>query len=151
MTNYIKRFSILFFIVSSGLFANEGENLKDDIKNEESKDKEVFIEELVEDYEEIPGFFITYRDPKTNKIFLKINQNQLGKEFIYFAHVLDSVVTTGNVRGSYTDKGIFKIEKDFENLRFTRVLTNYVFDEESPLKRSKGANTSDSTFKVDVP
>tara|TARA_Y200000002_G_scaffold210386_1_gene173548 strand:- start:2172 stop:4667 length:2496 start_codon:yes stop_codon:yes gene_type:complete len=148
MTNYIKRFSILFFIVSSGLFANEGENLKDDIKNEESKDKEVFIEELVEDYEEIPGFFITYRDPKTNKIFLKINQNQLGKEFIYFAHVLDSVVTTGNVRGSYTDKGIFKIEKDFENLRFTRVLTNYVFDEESPLKRSKGANTSDSTFKV---
>ena len=73
MTNYIKRFSILFFIVSSGLFANEGENLKDDIKNEESKDKEVFIEELVEDYEEIPGFFITYRDPKTNKIFLKIN------------------------------------------------------------------------------
>ena len=44
MTNYIKRFSILFFIVSSGLFANEGENLKDNIENEESKDKEVFIE-----------------------------------------------------------------------------------------------------------
>ena len=52
------------------------------------------------------------------------------------------------MRGSYIDEGVFKIEKDYENLRFSRVLTNYVFDEGSPLARSKGANISDSTFQV---
>ena len=51
-----------------------------------AKEKETFIEEMVEDYEEIPGFFTTYRDPETNQIYLKINEEQLEKEFIYFAH-----------------------------------------------------------------
>ena len=54
----------------------------------------------------------------------------------------------GKVKGSYLDEGVFKIEKDFNNLRFSRVLTNYFFDEASPLAKSEGANVSDSTFKV---
>ena len=68
-----------------------------------------------------------------NQIFLKITKDQLKREFIYFAHVLNGIASTGNVKGSYTDEGIFKIEKDFNKLRFSRILTNYSFDKDNPL------------------
>ena len=143
--NLIKCFA-LFLIIAQGLMAEE--ETESVIEEDKDSEEEIYIEELVEEYDEIPGFFLTYRDPETNQIFLKISDDQLKKEFIYFAHSLNGVATSGKVRGSYIDEGVFKIEKDYENLRFSRVLTNYVFDEGSPLARSKGANISDSTFQV---
>ena len=141
-------FLILFGISWQITFAEE---ISKDVKGESSEGdekEEIYIEELTEDYERIDGFLTLFRDNETNKIFLKINENQLGKEFIYFAHALNGLTTTGKFTGGYVDNGIFKIEKDFENLRFIRVLTNYSFDEESPLNKSKGSNVSDSTFHV---
>jgi hypothetical protein len=143
--NLIKGFA-LFLIIAQGLIAEE--ETETVIEEDNDSEEEIYIEELVEDYDEIPGFFLTYRDPETNQIFLKISDDQLKKEFIYFAHSLNGVAASGKVKGSYIDEGVFKIEKDYENLRFSRVLTNYVFDEGSPLARSRGANISDSTFQV---
>ena len=140
---------LIFFGISWQItFAEE---ISKDVKEESSEGEEkeeIYIEELTEDYERIDGFLTLFRDNETNKIFLKIDENQLGKEFIYFAHALNGLTTTGKFTGGYVDNGIFKIEKDFENLRFIRVLTNYSFDEESPLNKSKGSNVSDSTFHV---
>ena len=42
-------------------FAEEATKTADE-ENELEETNEVFLEELVEDYEEIPGFFITFRD-----------------------------------------------------------------------------------------
>ena len=94
------------------------------------------------------GFFYNIQRSKDKSSFLKITNNQLKSEFIYFAHALNGVASVGKVKGSYLDEGVFKIEKDYNNLRFSRVLTNYFFDETSPLAKSEGANVSDSTFKV---
>ena len=115
---------------------------------ESSTEDETYIEEFVEDFEAIPGFFKAYRDLESNKVFLEIEKDQLNKEFIYFAHILNGTAISGMVKGSYVDEGIFSIEKDFETLRFNRVLTKFVFDDDSPLQRSQGANTSNSTFSV---
>ena len=139
----------IFLLLSSQVLVAEEEKStteNEDVASEE--EKKVSIEELVEDFDEIPGFFTTFRDPKTNKVFLKITNNQLRSEFIYFAHALNGIASVGKVKGSYLDEGVFRIEKDFNNLRFSRVLTNYFFDEASPLAKSEGANVSDSTFKV---
>ena len=146
MTNKTFKYLLILAIFSNFMVAED--STKPEEENKAKEKQETFIEEMVEDYEEIPGFFTTYRDPETNQIYLKINEKQLEKEFIYFAHSLNSVVSTGKVKGSYIDKGIFKIEKDYDNLRFIRVLTNFTFDENNPLQRSEGANTSDSTFAV---
>ena len=145
--NHLKAFScksvlILFILFNPYLFA------EDESSDKEKEKEEVYIEEMVKEYEELKGFFISYRDPKTNEIFLKINKDQLNKEFIYFSHVINGVVAARRNKGSYLDNGIFKIEKDIDNLRFIRVLTNYTFEEESPLAKSKGTNISDSTFRV---
>ena len=77
--NHLKAFScksvlILFVLFNPYLFA------EDDSSDQEKEKEEVYIEEMVKEYEELKGFFISYRDPKTNKIFLKINKDQLNKE-----------------------------------------------------------------------
>ena len=141
-------FLILLGISWQIAFAEEISKDVEEESSEEAEIEEIYIEELTEDYERIDGFLTLFRDNETNKIFLKIDENQLGKEFIYFAHALNGLTTTGKFTGGYVDNGIFKIEKDFENLRFIRVLTNYSFDASSPLSKSKGSNVSDSTLHV---
>ena len=141
-------FLILLGISWQIAFAEEISKDAEEESSEEAEIEEIYIEELTEDYERIDGFLTLFRDNETNKIFLKIDENQLGKEFIYFAHALNGLTTTGKFTGGYVDNGIFKIEKDFENLRFIRVLTNYSFDASSPLSKSKGSNVSDSTLHV---
>ena len=146
-----KTYTLLLILFGISWQITFAEEISKDVKEESSEGEEkeeIYIEELTEDYERIDGFLTLFRDNETNKIFLKIDENQLGKEFIYFAHALNGLTSTGKFTGGYVDNGIFKIEKDFENLRFIRVLTNYSFDEESPLNKSKGSNVSDSTFHV---
>ena len=148
MKNHFIKLFILIFVFALGLSAEEMPEITGDSGITDEEEKEVYIEEFVEDYEEIKGFFVTYRDPESNQIFLKINKDQLKKEFIYFAHVTNGIASTGKVKGSYADEGVFKIEKDFNNLRFSRVLTTFYYDENNPLSRSKGTNLSNSTFQV---
>ena len=148
--NVIKAFSyksllLPLLLLIPYLFAEEESS---DVDKDKEEKKEIYIEEIVEEFEELEGFFISYRDPKTNDIYLKIKKDQLDKEFIYFSHVINGVVAARRNKGSYLDNGVFKIEKDIENLRFIRVLTNYIFDENTPLAKSKGTNISNSTFKV---
>jgi len=146
--NHLKVFSdktllIIFLLLNPYLLAEEESS-----DSEKKEKEEVYIEEMVEEFEELKGFFVSYRDPKTNDIYLKIKKDQLDEEFIYFSHVVNGVVAARRNKGSYLDNGVFRIEKDIENLRFIRVLTSYAFDEGTPLAKSKGTNMSDSTFKV---
>ena len=68
--NHFKTYSnkavlIIFLFLSPYLLTNEE---SPDSKKEE--EKEVYIEEIVKEFEELKGFFVTYRDPKTNDIYL---------------------------------------------------------------------------------
>ena len=75
---------IIFLFLSPYLLTNE-----ESPNSEKEEEKEVYIEEIVKEFEELKGFFVTYRDPKTNDVYLKIKQDQLNEEFIYFAHVMN--------------------------------------------------------------
>ena len=123
MKNHLIRLLFLLLLVTQGLATEEKtEANQEETVSAEDEEKETYIKDLVEDYEESLGFFVTYKDPETNQIFLKISKDQLKKEFIYFAHVINGVASTGKVKGSYTDEGVFKIIKDFNKLRFSRIL-----------------------------
>ena len=77
MKNHLIRLFILLFIVTQGLVAEEKLEPveQDSVAGEE--EKETFIKDLVKDYEETLGFFVTYRDPESNQIFLKITEDQV--------------------------------------------------------------------------
>ena len=141
LKTFLNNSLLALLLLSPYLYAEEESSDKE-------KEEEIYIEEMVEEFEELKGFFVSFRDPKTNDIYLKIKKDQLDEEFIYFSHVVNGVVAARRNKGSYLDNGVFRIEKDIENLRFIRVLTSYAFDEGTPLAKSKGTNMSDSTFKV---
>ena len=148
MKLYLKTFLFLLGFMAQSILSEVPAEDSSKESAPETEEKEIYIQEITEEYEKSDGFLTIFRDNETNKVFLEINHDQLGKEFIYFAHVLNGLTTTGKFTGGYVDNGIFKIEKDYETLRFVRVLTNYSFDEDSPLINSKGSNISDSTFHV---
>ena len=113
---------------------------------EEEEKEEEYIKDITKEFSKYEGFFEAYQDTETSAIYLVVDEEQLNKEFIYFAHVVDGVVASRRNRGSYLDNGIFKIEKYFDTLRLSRINTAFSLDERTALSRSSGANISDSVL-----
>ena len=132
--NLLFRIALIGFL-SISIFADE-DNKKDD--------KDDGIESFLEDLVHFPGLIDVYRNDDDGKVYFLIKKNQLEKEFIYFAHILDGIVEVGTWRGNYLDNGIIKFKKYFDQIRIDRVNTAYVFDEINPLSKSKNANISNS-------
>ena len=67
--NHLKAFScksvlMVFLILNPYLYAeNESSN------PEKEEEKKVYIEEMVKEYEELEGFFASFRDPETNELY----------------------------------------------------------------------------------
>ena len=111
-------------------------------KEEDKEELRTFLEELTL----YPGLLETYRNNDNGKVYLLLKKEQLDKEYIYFAHILDGIVEAGTWRGNYLDNGIIKFIKYFDQIRIDRINTAYVFDEKSPLKNSENANISNSVI-----
>jgi len=141
--NLIIRIVLIGFL-STSIFSDK--DIKNDKSNEDS------LETFLEDLTYFPGLFNTYRNNEDGKIYLLIKEDQLEKEFIYFAHILDGIVEAGTWRGNYLDNGIIKFTKYFDQIRIDRVNTAYVFDENHPLSKTNNANISNSlidSIKID--
>ena len=136
-----------FFNLTSIVFAEES-NESDPAKEESQEDKKKSLEFVVKEFNLFEGFIKTYQDPKTSSIYFSIKEDQLNKEFIYFAHVSDGVVAARRNRGSYLDNGVFRFERHFESIRLIRVNTAFSMDSSTALSKSSGANISNSVIKV---
>ncbi len=131
----------LFFRIAFILFLSISIFADDDTKKE---DKDDGLEAFLEDLTHFPGLIDVYRNDDDGKVYFLIKKDQLEKEFIYFAHILDGIVEAGTWRGNYLDNGIIKFMKYFNQIRIERVNTAYVFDKTNPLSKSKNANISNS-------
>ena len=131
-------------LMAVGIISAEEEIIEAEV--EEVEEVEEYIQDLIKDFSRFEGFFEAYQDPETSDIYLVIEEEQLNKEFIYFAHVIDGVVASRRNKGSYLDNGIFKIEKYFDTLRLSRINTSFTLNKNTALSRSSGANISDSVL-----
>ena len=112
------------------------------------KDKPVFksVKEVADKCKKYSGLFNIYQDTTTGKTYLEITEDKIGKEYIYFAYVLDGVVDAGYARGGFKDNAVFKIERYFDRIDFTLRNTNYYFDSTNALSKSKDANINQPLF-----
>ncbi len=90
----------------------------------------------------IEGLFTFYQDTTSGSTKMVINEDQIGKEFIYWGHTVDGVVPVGHFRGNYRDNKIFRIERNFDRIEFVVQNTRFHFDEDNPLSRAADANIS---------
>src|SRR5690625_4015495 len=90
------------------------------------------------------GLFDIYQDTTNGSVKFAIQEDQLGKEFIYFGVTRDGVLDAGHFRGQYRDNKIIRIDRYFDRIEFVHVNNQYYFDEESELSRASRANISDA-------
>ncbi len=120
--------------------------LKDTVVKKETKPAFKTIKEVTEKCKKTNGLFPIYQDTTTGKTYIEIAEDKIGKEYIYFAYVLDGYLDAGYARGGYKDNAIFKIVKYFDRIDFVLQNTNYYFNEANDLSKAKDANINQSLF-----
>lgn len=101
------------------------------------------ISEVTEKLTKIEGLFPMYQDSVTGKSYIEINENQLGKEFIYFMYVLDGVTESGYHRGAYRANEVISFQKAFDKIEIKFNNTKFYFDPKSELSKAAKANINE--------
>src|SRR5690625_1504247 len=73
------------------------------------------------------GLFDIYQDTTNGSVKFAIQEDQLGKEFIYFGVTRDGVLDAGHFRGQYRDNKIIRIDSYFNRIEFVHVTNHYYF------------------------
>lgn len=92
------------------------------------------------------GLFPIYQDTSTGAAYLLIKQNQLDKEYIYFAYSENGVVQAGHYRGNYRDNEVFSIRKRYQSIEWVKENTSFYFDSSSAIFKARKANISPSVL-----
>lgn len=110
------------------------------------KPKTKTIADLTKKSKKIEGLFTIYQDTVTGAVKMVIKEDQLNKDFIYFAQIADGVTEAGSFRGSYRGSSIFHVKKYFNKIEIVAPNTNFYFDPDNAISRAAEANTSDATI-----
>ena len=100
------------------------------------------IEDATSGHVAMEGLFTVFQDTTDGSTKMLINEDQIGREFIYWGHTVDGVPRVGHFRGNYRDNKIFSIQRYFDRIEFVQENTSFHFDEDSPLSRASDANIS---------
>ena len=96
----------------------------------------------------VDGLFSLYQDTANGSLHMVIKKDQVGKEYIYFMHVVDGVTSAGSFRGAFANNDVFSIRKNYNKIEFVTQNTAFYFDPSSPLARAASANISPAVISV---
>ena len=94
------------------------------------------------------GLFAVYQDTTNGSLMMLVSKDKVGKEFIYFTHVVDAPVAAGAFRGAFANNNVFKVEKHFNRLEFVTQNPSFWFDNGHALARAASANISPAVVAV---
>jgi hypothetical protein len=106
------------------------------------------IASTVKSMKKMDGLFAIYQDTTTGSLMMSVPKTKIGKEFIYFTHVVDAPVAVGAFRGAFGTNNTFKIDKQFNKLAFITQNPSYWFDSGHALSRAASANISPAVVAV---
>ncbi len=112
-------------------------------------DKKKDIASFTKSATHYPGLFAIYQDTTNGDLMMKINPEQLGKEFIYFSQVADGAGASGYFRGAYRGSKVFKVVKYFDRIEFQIENTSYYFDQNNAISKSAEANLNKPSVVVE--
>ena len=137
----MKKYFLLITFFSVGVLTSQKKKEDDTTKKEKT---EKTIADLTKSSKKISGLFTIYQDTISGSIKMVVRENQLNKDFIYFSQIADGVTEAGSYRGSYQGSTIFNLRRYFNKIEIVAPNTNFYFDPENTLSKSKNANTSDA-------
>ena len=106
------------------------------------------IASVVKPMKKNEGLFTIYQDTTNGSLMMLVSKNKIGKEFIYFTHVVDAPVVAGPFRGAFANNNVFKVEKHFNRIEFVTQNPSFWFDSGHALARAASANISPAVVAV---
>jgi hypothetical protein len=94
------------------------------------------------------GLFTIYQDTTNGSLMMSVPKSKIGKEFIYFTHVVDAPVAAGAFRGAFGSNNVFAVQKHFNRLEFVTQNPGFWFDSGNALSRAASANISPAVVAV---
>ena len=82
------------------------------------------------------GLFAIYQDTTNGSLMMSISKDKIGREFIYFTHVVDAPVAVGAFRGAFGTNNVFTVQKHFNRLEFVTQNPSFWFDNGHALARA---------------
>jgi hypothetical protein len=107
------------------------------------------IAQLTEDSERVDGLFTLFRNKKTGAVHLLIKQDQLNKEFIYFAQADNGVVQSGYFRGDYLVNEVISVRRHYDRIELVAENTKFYFDPANAVSRAADANRINAILAVE--
>jgi hypothetical protein len=106
------------------------------------------IASVVKPMKKIDGLFAIYQDTTNGSLMMTVPKSRIGKEFIYFTHVVDAPVAAGAFRGAFGSNNVFSVQKHFNRLEFVTQNPGFWFDSGNALSRAASANISPAVVAV---
>jgi len=104
--------------------------------------------DIVAQSDRFEGFFDVYRNKESGEVYLGIDPQQIGQEFIYFVVTDNGPVEGGHFRGFFREDAIVSLKRHFQRIEFVKENTHFHFDPDSPLARAADANISPAVLAV---
>ena len=90
--------------------------------------------------------FTVYQDTVTGSLQVYISKDQIGKEFIYQSFSLGGPPSLFLNQNMIRNTWIFKIEKTFEKLEWSRLNTRFYYDSANAISKSANVDVSEALF-----
>jgi hypothetical protein len=105
------------------------------------------ITDKVKSSRKMEGLFTAYQDTANGSVQLYIKKDQLGKEFIYQSFSLNGPNSLYLNQGMHRSNFIFRIEKSYDRLEFSRIITSFWYDPQNPMSRTKDVDKPDAILQ----
>lgn len=99
--------------------------------------KPASITDKVKSSKKTEGLFTVYQDTANGTVQLYVKKNQLGKEYIYQSFSLNGPTSLYLNQSMHRANFIFKVQKSFDKLEFSRVNTSFWYDPNNAVSKTK--------------
>jgi hypothetical protein len=104
------------------------------------------ITDKIKSSKKIPGMFTLYQDTTTGSVQLYVKKDQLGKEYIYQSFSISGPTQFFLNQSMHRATFVFKAEKAFDKVEFSRVNTSFYYDENNPVSKTKNVDKPEAVF-----
>lgn len=111
--------------------------------------KPSLFDEKIKSSKKCEGLFTVYQDTITGYVQLYIKKAQLGEEFIYQSFSISGPTALNLNQSMHRANFIFKIQKSFDRLEFSRVNTAFYYDPQNPISKTKDVDKPEAIFDAE--
>jgi hypothetical protein len=110
------------------------------------KKKPAGISDKVKSSKKVPGLFTIYQDTATGSVQLYVRKDQLGKEYIYQSFSINGPTALFLNQSMHRATMVFKVQKSFDKLEFSRVNTSFWYDPSNEVSKSASVDKPEAVF-----